>query len=348
MQSRLTKRGDSNLRVCYRPMQHKEFYGFNVEAVIKALNSPNHPRTFLFHGDTGTGKTSAARYIAMLINCLDSDGANPCLQCENCKRILSNDKQLVIELNMADKTGIEDTRKELKKLHTRPYKANAKKVLILDEAQQLTNAAQQGWLKTLEEPPEWAYIILCTTEPAKFRGDVYNRLTTFQFHTLTEEDGIEFLLDLAKQENLDFIDAEKAASIYSHIGGRHRELINAIEKLKLEGSDAINDLIRASDKTTSESIGKWISGITTKEAPMSWVIHVFYDLVNQFGDVAKFSRALSNYLEKSIRNQAGLKNKCDHYKLNRTIRILRVAKVGMHSKNAWELIPTLQDIYNED
>lgn len=310
-----------------------------MDAIIGALYSKNKSRSFLFHGPTGTGKTSAARFCALMINCQNSDGHNPCLKCDSCKGTLNRDQQLVRELNMADKTGVDVTRAELAKINTPPFRKGDKKILILDEAQQMTNAAQQAWLKTLEEPPEWAYIFLCTTEPENFIATVVNRLSPFQFFTLTREDGIKFILDIAFNEELS-IDEDLAGRLFDAIGGSHRELIVAIEQVKLEGSDAIAGMLRKESKQ-GVSIKNFIQGIR-QNVSLAWQIDAYYDLINQFdGKTEPFRRAVGTYVEKSIRGEARKEKQSNIATIESLARVLKVVSEPIDPLTPWTFIPRL-------
>ena len=334
----LTKRGSGSLRTCYRPEQKNEFYGVNMDAITKAIFSKNPSRTFLFHGITGTGKTSAARFCAMLINCKNGDGENPCLQCDSCKAIQSGDQQLVRELNMADKTGIDATRKEMMTLNTKPFRKGDKKILILDEAQQLTNAAQQGWLKTFEEPPPWAYIFLCTTEPESFTPAVFNRLTAFQFYTLMEGEAVEFIVDLATNEGLE-IDATLAKSIFQAKGGSPRELINAIETIKLQGVESIAGMMKA-ESHQETTLKQFISGLS-QGAALGWVVTTYYDLINQIGSGESLRRAIGKYAEKAIRGEARKEKAADSKRIAAYAKILVLVQDPIEAGTEWSFIARL-------
>jgi DNA polymerase III gamma/tau subunit len=337
--TKLTKRGDGSLRICYRPMQKNEFYGFNVENVLKALSSPNAPRTLLFHGPTGVGKTSAARYIGMLLNCLDSDGENPCLKCDNCVAILKGDRQLQNEINMADKTGIDDTRKEVNRITTPPFNKNQKKVLIMDEAQQMTDAAQQGWLKVLEEPPKWAYIIICTTNPSKFRTDFYNRLTTFQFHELNQDESLRFLKDIAKQEEME-LTKEQALNIYETYGGKHRELINGLEKIRVGDDDFMGMLVDV-DKSKESALNVLFNKIGSN-SPDAWIILRYKELLTESGNGNNLKHKLTSYFSKIIFSEAEKRAEANLKVLNKAVVLARAVDEANDNSSTSILLKLLE------
>jgi DNA polymerase III delta prime subunit len=296
------KRGYSALRNCYRPMSKDEFYGIPVDAILASLKKPNHSRVMMFSGPTGSGKTSVARYLGLLLNCLNSDGASPCLECENCKLGLSENGELIRELNMADKTGIDNSRDEIERLLRRPTKKGLKKILILDEAQQITGPAQQTWLKPLEELPEHSYVFLCTTQPEKFRQDLLGRVTHFRFEPLLLPDAMRFMKAIVDSEKIKDVDAVVGKEIFDKVGGLPRNLINALEKVQDEGIVALKTL-GIGNEEEERRMGDLVTMLFSGAAKPSAVADLYYALLSQMGGKTEGLRiALGRYLEKILRN----------------------------------------------
>jgi len=138
------------------------------------------PQAFLFSGPKGAGKTSAARILAKVVNCLNLQGFEPCNQCRLCRQINSDSSLDVLEIDAASNRGIDDVRQLKEKVAFAPIDASYK-VYIIDEAHMLTKEAFNALLKTLEEPPDHVIFILCTTNPEKIIATVLSRLIRINF-----------------------------------------------------------------------------------------------------------------------------------------------------------------------
>ena len=147
---------------------------------------------YLFTGSRGTGKTSAARTLAMAINCLEPQGGDPCLKCAACKALESETTLDVFEMDAASNSRVEEIRELLEKVNYPPQFVRSK-VYIIDEVHMLSNAAFNALLKTLEEPPEYMVFILATTEPQKIPATILSRCQRYDFGRLKEEDIVDRL-----------------------------------------------------------------------------------------------------------------------------------------------------------
>ena len=170
----------------YRPKKLKDIKENEklVAALTKQLSNPDEcPSVFLFHGGTGCGKTTLARIIA------------------NELKVKGNDYK---EIDVADFNGIETARGIRSKMG---FKAQESKfrIFVLDECHMLTGAAQNAFLKTLEDTPKHVKFILCTTEPNKLKPTFRGRCQQYQVSQLTEdgmisevkeEESDKFLADL--------------------------------------------------------------------------------------------------------------------------------------------------------
>lgn len=202
-------RGYGDLYHKYRPKKFGEIVGHKevTKSIQKALTASNPSKAFLLVGDSGTGKTTTARIMALSLNCDKNSNDNwdgePCLECSYCKSILNGKNNDLIEVNAADHRGIADIRSLCQYMPLMPLHLK-KKVFILDEAHQLTNDAQSSLLKELEEAPEHVFIILCSTHPSKIIPTVKNRCQTFKFPSLKKQDMVKLLEEVATFEGHDF------------------------------------------------------------------------------------------------------------------------------------------------
>ncbi|MBI1869345.1 AAA family ATPase, partial [Candidatus Gottesmanbacteria bacterium] len=160
----------------YRPQKISELDSQQVrERLTSIISSGQIPHALLLAGPKGTGKTSVARIIAKIINCLQhptshlslpTSNVEPCNNCPSCISITSGSNLDVLEIDAASNRGIEEIRDLREKIHLSPSSSRYK-VYIIDEVHMLTTEAFNALLKTLEEPPAHAIFILATTDPHK-------------------------------------------------------------------------------------------------------------------------------------------------------------------------------------
>ena len=156
----------------YRPQKIEELGLVSVRDMLwKMLEGKTLPHAWLFSGPRGTGKTSAARILAKMINGNDKE-LNLEIEMGSCPD--------VIEIDAASNRGIDEIRELRDKIKLAPMRAKFK-VYIVDEVHMLTTEAANALLKTLEEPPPHAIFVLCTTDPEKLPETVISRCTRIQF-----------------------------------------------------------------------------------------------------------------------------------------------------------------------
>ena len=138
----------------YRPKNLDELDEVAVsESLKKTVTKKSIPHAFLFAGPKGTGKTSAARILAKILNCENLQGSEPCDKCDQCLSITNGNNLDVIEMDAASHRGIDDVRILRDAVKLSPV-SGKKKIYIIDEVHMLTTEASNALLKTLEEPPE--------------------------------------------------------------------------------------------------------------------------------------------------------------------------------------------------
>lgn len=172
----------------YRPDTFEKVIGQDhiTKTLVNQIKSGNIAHAYLLTGTRGTGKTSVARIFARAINCLSPKDGSPCGECECCKKLLSGTSLDVVEIDAASNNSVDDARAIRDNVRYAPVDCKYK-VYIIDEVHQLSGAAFNALLKTLEEPPAHAVFILATTEVQKIPATIMSRCLRLDFHLVPQE-----------------------------------------------------------------------------------------------------------------------------------------------------------------
>src|SRR5213083_3058332 len=164
---------------------------------------------YLFAGPRGVGKTTAARILAMALNCErrgSGTAGEPCGECDSCTRVWTGAVNLdVVELDAASNRGVDDARDLRERAMYAASGEGRHKVYIVDEAHMLTREAWNALLKILEEPPPRVVFVFATTEPQKIANTaapILSRLQRFDFRRIGPHAIVARLKDVAKAEQL--------------------------------------------------------------------------------------------------------------------------------------------------
>lgn len=218
----------------YRPQSLDELIGQEMvkKTLLSAHQSGRLAHAYLLCGPRGTGKTSTARILAKMVNCLDVS-VNPCNKCEVCLSITDGTNLDLVEIDAASNRGIEDIRSLRENIKLAPSKSK-KKVYIIDEVHMLTNEAFNALLKTLEEPPSHVLFILATTDPQKIPQTILSRVQKLEFKLAGVDDISQALKRISESEKLE-IGEEELMLISKAAQGSYRDGEKLLDQLSSMG-----------------------------------------------------------------------------------------------------------------
>jgi len=214
----------------YRPQTFGDLIGQeHVRTTLEnAISASRVAHGYIFSGQRGTGKTTVARILARCLNCIQGPTIHPCGVCSSCKEISAGNAVDVIEIDAASNRGINEMRELRDNVRYRPAR-DRYKVFIIDEAHQITNEAFNALLKTLEEPPEWAVFMMCTTEAHKIPNTIVSRCQQFNFRSVEFSELMKRLEYIAREEGIE-ADADSLAVIARVGEGSVRDSLSALDQ----------------------------------------------------------------------------------------------------------------------
>ena len=220
----------------YRPQFFSDVAGQDhvTRTLMNALNQGRIAHGYIFSGHRGIGKTTIARILAMALNCRNEIGSaerptgEPCGVCVSCTEIRAGNAVDVIEIDAATNRGIDEIRELRDAARYRPARDRFK-IYILDEAHQITDAAFNALLKTLEEPPDHVVFMMATTQPEDIPQTIRSRCQHFSFHAVKFDDILAQLRTIATQEKI--IATEAALALLAEAGdGSMRDALSIMDQ----------------------------------------------------------------------------------------------------------------------
>lgn len=256
----------------YRPQNFQDLDSTAArEELIKIFSSGRPSHAFLFTGPRGIGKTSAARIVAKAVNCEQPQGFEPCNQCQSCLSITSGTNVDVFEIDAASNRGIDDIKELREKIRLAPS-VSKYKVYIIDEVHMLTTEAFNALLKTLEEPPEHAIFVLCTTDPEKLPKTIVSRCQRIAFSRATKKEIVEKLKRICEKEG---IKAEDRAleEIAKMADGGFRDANKILEQVSLSGKVTLEEVVKTAGVSGESSLEDFLAILSQKQAKeaLDWI-----------------------------------------------------------------------------
>jgi DNA polymerase-3 subunit gamma/tau len=282
----------------YRPQKFSEVIG--QEHVTRTLqNALEQGRTahgYIFSGHRGIGKTTVARILAAALNCRSSDRpvAEPCGVCESCTEIRAGNAVDVIEIDAATNRGIDEIRELREAARYKPARDRFK-IYILDEAHQITDAAFNALLKTLEEPPDHIVFMLATTQPEDIPQTIRSRCQHFSFRAVKFDDIVGQLRDLVGREKIEA--DEDALALLAEAGdGSMRDALSILDQAIASASgrvtaDSVRNLVGAAPAHILEQVMEAIARGASEE-----VLRQVDHLISEGHSPTHFARQMVRFL----------------------------------------------------
>src|SRR3954466_5210163 len=288
----------------YRPQKFSDVIGQEhvTRTLQNAIEQQRIAHGYIFSGHRGIGKTTIARILAMALNCRGKDGkadkpqAEPCGVCDSCTEIRAGGAVDVIEIDAATNRGIDEIRELRDAARYRPAR-DRYKIYILDEAHQITDAAFNALLKTLEEPPSHIVFMMATTQPEDIPQTIRSRCQHFSFHAVKFDDIVGQLRDVAKQEKIAI--EEDALAILAEAGdGSMRDALSILDQALAGGTgksaitaEAVRGLVGS---VSSEILEQLMNSIA--DGSSEQVLQLIDKLVTEGQSPAHFVKQLVRFL----------------------------------------------------
>src|SRR6202165_707971 len=286
----------------YRPQKFSDVIGQEhvTRTLQNAISQERIAHGYIFSGHRGIGKTTIARILAMALNCRNSIGspvrptAEPCEGCESCTEIRAGNAVDVIEIDAATNRGIDEIRELRDAARYRPAR-DKYKIYILDEAHQITDAAFNALLKTLEEPPAHVIFMMATTEPEDIPQTIRSRCQHFSFRAVKFEDIMGQLRDIVTKEKIPADD--DALALLAEAGdGSLRDALSILDQAIASTSDhltlgSVRSLIGAAPATALETVMQAVADSSSDK-----ILLLVDELIGEGHSPTHFARQLVRFL----------------------------------------------------
>jgi DNA polymerase-3 subunit gamma/tau len=286
----------------YRPQRFSDVIG--QEHVTRTLrNAIEQGRTahgYIFSGHRGIGKTTIARILAMALNCRSADKPvpEPCGVCASCTEIRAGNSVDVMEIDAATNRGIDEIRELREAARYRPARDRFK-IYILDEAHQITDAAFNALLKTLEEPPGHVVFMLATTQPEDIPQTIRSRCQHFSFHAVRFEQILAQLTELCGKESVPA--EEEALALLAEAGdGSMRDALSLLDQAIASSqgrlsADSVRQLVGTASSSVLEQIMQAVSTSASQE-----ILEITDRMLSEGHNPVHLSRQLVLFLRNSL------------------------------------------------
>jgi len=290
----------------YRPQRFSEVIGQeHVTRTLKnAIEQQRIAHGYIFSGHRGIGKTTIARILAMALNCRGVDGRadkptpGPCGVCDSCVEVRAGSSVDVIEIDAATNRGIDEIRELRDAARYRPAR-DRYKIYILDEAHQITDAAFNALLKTLEEPPPHIIFMMATTQAEDIPQTIRSRCQHFSFHAVKFDEIVNQLGAIAAKENISTDD--EALAVLAEAGdGSMRDALSIMDQaIACCGTKLSGELVRGLVGNVGSEVLEELMGTVVRSSSEE-ALRLLDRLMIEGHNPAHFARQLVRFLRNTV------------------------------------------------
>jgi len=314
----------------YRPQKFSDVIGQEhvTRTLQNAIAQERIAHGYIFSGHRGIGKTTVARILAMAVNCRSAQRpvAEPCGVCDSCTEIRAGNAVDVIEIDAATNRGIDEIRELREAARYRPARDRFK-IYILDEAHQITDAAFNALLKTLEEPPGHVIFMMATTQPEDIPQTIRSRCQHFSFRAVKFEDIMGQLRDIVSKEKIPA--DEDALALLAEAGdGSMRDALSILDQAIASTSehltlDSVRSLIGSAPAAALETIMQAVA-----ESCSEKILVLVDELIGEGHSPTHFARQLVRFLRNvTVAKIAGKDSALLQISSDERARVARIAEL---------------------
>lgn len=269
----------------YRPNTFSDVYGQeeNIYILKSLVSNPNaYPRTLIFQGEYGCGKTTCSRILTKALNCKHKVKSEPCMKCDRCLDSLTFSPYYQ-ELDSSI-VGNKESIQNLKNDFFSSPASDIWRVIVLDEAHLMSRSAQSSLLKVLEELPKNIIVVLCTTDVKDLLNTIRSRSVELNFRTLREDMIVKNLRRIIELEGVE-VPNSIVEGIARYSRGHVRDSVMALNMYcNVEEKSSFYSKIRSSEEeiiqvlkcigTNSKGLGELLGELCRR--PLEMVRDDFY------------------------------------------------------------------------
>lgn len=230
--------------------------------IRNAIETDKVSHAYIINGERNAGKEFIARLFAMALQC-EKGGPEPCGECHSCKQAISRNQPDIIYVSheKPNTIGVEDIREQINgDIGIKPY-SSPRKVYIMNEGEKMTPQAQNALLKTLEEPPAYAVILILTSNVEELLPTIISRCVVLNMKPVSDKLVKKYLMEeLAVPDykaNICAAFARGNVGKAKHLAGSEEfEKVKeeAISLVKYINDMEINEIVKAIKKITEYNL----------------------------------------------------------------------------------------------